>query len=141
MSQLMLTETQEKSILKECKFYTSRSGGKGGQNVNKVETKVEIEFDLKNSYVLNDEQKKVISSKYKGLVDDSLVKITAAKYRSQLENKDEAKKKLIQLIHKLLKPVKKRVATKPGKKAKENKLQNKKRTSERKTLRRKISDY
>lgn len=141
MSQFMLTELQERNILKECRFSTSRSGGKGGQNVNKVETKVEIEFDLKNSFVLSEEQKTMIASKYADLIDDSFIKITSARYRTQLENKDEAKKKLIQLIRRLLKPVKKRIATKPGKKAKESKLQNKKRTSEKKSLRRKISDF
>ncbi|MBL7934003.1 MAG: aminoacyl-tRNA hydrolase [Bacteroidia bacterium] len=137
----MLTDAQEKSILRECKFHTSRSGGKGGQNVNKVETKVEIEFDLRNSLALSEEQKTLLMKKHSGLIDDSFIKITAVKYRSQLENKEEAKKKLIQLINRLLKPVKKRVATKPGKKAKETKLQNKKHTSEKKSLRRKISDF
>ncbi|MDI1353448.1 MAG: alternative ribosome rescue aminoacyl-tRNA hydrolase ArfB [bacterium] len=134
----MLTEEQIKKILKsELSFQTSRSGGKGGQNVNKVETKVEIAFDVEASEALSAFQKQVIFRKYHDFVDRSLIKITGSRYRSQLENKEEAREKLITLINKLLKPVKKRVPTKPGKAAKQRKLQNKKHQSEKKTLRQK----
>jgi ribosome-associated protein len=138
----MLTEQQQTDILKkELSYHTSRSGGKGGQNVNKVETKVEIEFDARASQVLTENQKNTILKKYPDFVNESVIKITAAKYRSQLENKEEAKKKLIALLNKLLKPLKKRLATKPGKAAKEKKLKNKKLRGDKKVLRKKISDY
>jgi ribosome-associated protein len=138
----MLAEEQEIKILKkEVSFHTSRSGGKGGQNVNKVETKVEIEFDVSSSMVLSALQKEIILRKYKDFIDGSVIKITGSRYRSQLENKEDAKNKLITTLNKLLKPVKKRVPTKPGKGAKEKKLNNKKLRGEKKQLRKKIKGY
>ena len=135
----MLTEAQENELLKkELSYHTSRSGGKGGQNVNKVETKVEIEFDVQNSGILSERQKATILSKYKDFVDDSLIKISASTHRSQLENKQEARTKLIQLLRKLLKPVKKRLATKPSKSSKLKKQESKKHNSQKKLLRQKI---
>lgn len=138
----MLTEEQVLQILKkELHFHTSRSGGKGGQNVNKVETKVEIDFDIASSSVLTEHQKSVIFKRYTGFIDGSIIKVLGNKHRSQLENKEEAKDKLIDLLNKLLKPIKKRVPTKPGKSAKENKLNNKKIRGEKKQLRKKISKH
>lgn len=138
----MLTEEQEFRILKkELSFQTSRSGGKGGQNVNKVETKVSIDFDVKASTALSERQKEAIIRKYPDLINESIIQIVGNKHRSQLENKDEAKNKLIALLNKLLKPVKKRIATKPGKGAKEKKLENKKQRGEKKELRRKITGF
>ncbi len=139
---MLLTEAQEKQILKsELSFQTSRSGGKGGQNVNKVETKVEISFDVSASEALTPKQKDLILAKCKSLVDDTVIKVIGNKHRTQLENKTEAKEKLIALLNRYLKPVKKRVATKPGKAAKEKKLNNKKFQGEKKSLRKKIKDY
>lgn len=134
----MLTEEQVKKILKnELSYQTSRSGGKGGQNVNKVETKVEIAFDVAASEALSANQKQVLFRRYHDFIEGSLIKITGSRTRSQLENKEEAREKLIVLLNKLLKPLKKRVPTKPGKAAKQRKLQNKKHQSEKKTLRQK----
>jgi ribosome-associated protein len=138
----MLTEEQiQKLFKKELSYQTSRSGGKGGQNVNKVETKVSIYFDLKSSTVLTERKKETILKRHHNLINDSIIQIIGNKHRSQLENKEEAKNKLIALLHKLLKPIKKRIATKPGKGAKEKKLENKKIKGEKKQWRKKISDF
>ena len=135
----MLTDAQIKKIIsRELIFKTSRSSGKGGQNVNKVETKVEIHFNIQDSEILTDAQKIQINKKYKALIKDTTIKVLGNKYRSQLENKLDASKKLIKLITKLLKPEIKRIKTNPTKSSINKKTEAKKRVSELKKSRKKL---
>lgn len=120
-------------------FKTSRSGGKGGQNVNKVSSKVELDFHIMNSQLLSDEQKNKIIIKLANRINkEGYFQIISQTERSQLANKEKTIKKFYELIAKAFKPVKKRLKTKPSKASKEKRIKSKKIVSEKKSLRKKI---
>ncbi len=117
----------------ECRFRTSRSSGKGGQNVNKVETKVELLFDISSSALFDDEQKALLLQKLAARLNaDGRFSVVCEEERSQLKNKELAVEKAIALMEKALKPVKPRKKTKPSQASVEKRLDNKKRVAEKK---------
>ena len=99
-------------ILKEVKFGFSRSGGKGGQNVNKVETKVELVFNIDDSMVIDDKTKALLKRKLANRLDkENNVRLFNQTERTQLGNKKKATERFIKLLNNALKKEPVRIKT------------------------------
>ena len=125
----------------EFQFLTSRSSGPGGQNVNKVNSKVELRFDIRNSSLLSDDQKEILLIKLATkITSEGILSVVSQRDRSQLSNKEDAIAKLYLLFEKALKPVKPRKNTRPTKGSVERRLTTKRIKAEIKQNRQKFDD-
>ena len=134
---LKTMEFTEDSLLKEVEIKTSRSGGKGGQNVNKVSSRVEIKFDLDSSALFDDDTKRYLLGRLANrLSADNCIRVVSQEERSQYLNKQNAVKKLYAILIKALQKDKPRKASKPKRAAIEKRLKDKQIKAQKKILRR-----
>lgn len=129
----------KRGLSSEFVFKTSRSGGKGGQHVNKVSSKVELSFDVLQSALLDEEEKQIIAAKlaYR-LTNQGIIKIICQEERSQFRNKQLAIEKFYALLEKCFVKRKKRIATKPSKTSIVKRLKAKKTIKKKKENRKQV---
>lgn len=129
---------EKEKIISELSFKAVRSSGAGGQNVNKVSSKVVLTFDLKNSKALTEEEKLLLETKLSSrLTTDLVLILNCDEDRSQLKNKEIVTKRFLDIIKNGLIVPKERKATKIPKSVIRKRIKDKKNISEIKKTRRK----
>lgn len=137
---MLLEELKSQKLHTECFYKTSRSSGKGGQNVNKLETKVELLFHVEESSILSQEQKIRLLLKLATKLDKhGYLHLISENHRTQLRNKGTVIENFYELIAKSLKKEMPRKPTKPTKASKEKRKTGKTKRSEVKNSRKKIN--
>ncbi len=135
---MRFSEERRSQLINEFKFSASRSGGPGGQNVNKVSTKVELRFALFQSAVLSDFEKRTINYKLARRINsENEIVLVSSVERSQWRNKGKVTEKFFTLVEAALTPIKKRVKTSPTKASKLRRIEGKKLLSQKKKMRKK----
>ncbi len=136
MDNLIKHDIFYKDILKELCFIASRSSGKGGQNVNKVSTKITLIFDIKNSRILDENSKEIIKNRLRTRINaKGQLKINVSNERYQSLNKSIAIKKFFVLINNALESEEIRIMTKPKRISIEKRLFEKANLSVKKKMR------
>ncbi len=137
----MLKISEQVTIpISEIDISAVRSSGAGGQNVNKVATAIHLRFDIKASSLPDFYKEKLLNKSDSRISNDGVIIIKAQQFRTQQQNKEDALKRLVDLIKSVSIPKKKRFVTKPTKGAKRKRLESKVKRGQLKASRRKV-DY
>lgn len=133
---MVLPDSIKEQLLAEVQFSASRSSGPGGQNVNKVNTKIELRFSVQQSAVLDENQKQLIVSKLKNRINNQgEMLLTSSAERTQWKNREKATRKFFELIEKALTKPRKRKQTKPTEASRLKRIENKKKQAQKKLFR------
>ncbi|WP_242926151.1 alternative ribosome rescue aminoacyl-tRNA hydrolase ArfB [Pontibacter vulgaris] len=131
-----MIDLKERGLEQELTFQASRSGGAGGQNVNKVSSKVELRFHVESSELLSDEEKALIQEKLANRINsEGYLQVVSQTERGQLQNKEQSIARFYELLRQALTRQKKRKATKPTHSSVKQRLESKKRQAQKKASR------
>jgi ribosome-associated protein len=131
-----MADIKERDFERELSFQASRSGGAGGQNVNKVASKVELRFHVAESQLLTDEEKALVQEKLGNRINsEGYLQVVCQAERSQLQNKEQCVERFYELLRQALTRQKKRKATKPTRASVRKRLEGKRRQSDKKASR------
>ena len=132
----LATIIRDRDFSSELRFTASRSSGPGGQNVNKVNTRVELRFSIDSSSLLTEEEKAELTEKLANKINSEgeLILVSQTE-RSQLKNRERVTEKFYEILLRALTPRKKRLPTKPSKASKEERLEAKRQQAEKKERR------
>ncbi len=124
----------------ELSFQASRSSGAGGQNVNKVNTRVELRFNVDDSQNLTESEKQILKTKLQNRINkEGELIVVSQSERTQFKNREKAEERFYSLIIRALTPAKERKPTHPTKASKEKRISEKKEVAEKKARRRNIA--
>lgn len=137
-----MADLKEREFEREFSFQASRSGGAGGQNVNKVATKVELRFHVADSALLTEEEKARVQQKLaKRINNEGYLQVVCQESRSQLQNKEQCVERFYELMQQAFTRQKKRKATRPTKASVQRRLAGKQKQAQKKASRSQGGDY